>query len=82
MAENNENTKTYVPKAETTKISATYRVSLKLDTNYVTVEYSEERLVPNLPDVDINKEREDLWFTVTQQCEDQADLIQNALNNT
>ena len=70
----------YVPKAETTKINATYRISIKMDTNYVTVEYSEERLVPNLPDVDIDKERADLWFTVTQQCEDQADLIQNTLN--
>ena len=77
MADNNE---MYEPKAQITKIQATSRMSLRLKENYFTIEYSEERAIPDIDGVDINKEREALWNVVNGQCEDQADLIYKVFN--
>ena len=72
MADNNE---MYEPKAQITKIQATSRMSLHVKENYFTIEYSEERSIPDVDGVDINKEREALWEVVNGQCDDQAGII-------
>ena len=68
----------YEPKAIINKISATSRASLKTrNGNYFTVEYSEERIVPNVDDVDIIKERNALWDAVNAECDAQLEIIHN-----
>ena len=64
-------------KAIITKISATSRASIKIDDRYFTVEYSEERAIPNLEDTDIDKERKVLWDTVNNECDSQVEEIYN-----
>jgi len=66
MAETNE---VYESKAIITKISATSRASVKIDDSYYTLEYSEERVIPDLPDIDIEEERLLLWDTVNGECD-------------
>ena len=43
----------YEPKAKITKIQATSRMSIKVRDNYFTIEYTEERVIPDLDGVDI-----------------------------
>ena len=71
----------YESKAKITKISATSRMSIRLKENYFTIEYTEERVIPDLPDIDIGKERELLWDTVNGQCDDQAAIINETFGN-
>ena len=70
----------YEPKAIISKISATSRMSLKVRDNYFTVEYTEERVVPNVEDVDIEAERVALWNAVNNEVENQGELIYNTFN--
>lgn len=62
----------YTQKAVTSKISATSRCSLKIRDNFYTVEYTEERVIPQVEGVNIEKEREILWETVNNECDNQA----------
>lgn len=62
----------YAPKAIVSKISATSRCSVKIRDNFYTVEYSEERIIPAIDGVDIEKEREILWETVNNEVDNQA----------
>lgn len=61
-------------KAKVTKIVATSRASIHIKDNFYTVEYSEERSIPDIEDVDLNFEREALWADankiVDAQCEE------------
>lgn len=70
----------YEPKAAITKISATSRASVKLRDNYYTVEYSEERVIPDLDGVNIELERQALWDAVNTEVDDQAEALYNILN--
>jgi len=70
----------YEPKAVITKIQATSRMSLKVRDNYFTVEFSEERAIPDLEDVDIEQEKIALWNAVNAEVENQAELIYNTFN--
>lgn len=45
------------PKAITKTIKATSRVSIAVDKNYYTLEYTEERIIPDLPDIDLMLEK-------------------------
>ena len=58
-------------KAIPTTIKATSRVAIKIKDNFYTVEYSEERTIPD-EDVDMEFERSVLWddvnTTVDNQC--------------
>ena len=72
---------TYTPKAVINKITATSRASVKIHDSYYTVEYSEERIVPDTDDVDIVAEREDLWNTVNLEVDNQIDVILQASKN-
>lgn len=64
------------PKAVTSKITATSRISLKKGETFYTLEYSEERVIPDLPDVDVVKERKMLWDTVNTEVDNQAEDVQ------
>lgn len=59
--------------AKTTSIRATYRMSTKVNNDFFTVEYTEERSVENNDDLDV--EREKLWNTVISEIENQVDDI-------
>jgi len=67
------NTK-YESKAITTQIKATSRVSAKIFDDFYTLEFSEERTIPDVEGVDLDKEREKLWddvnYTVDVQMQD------------
>lgn len=69
--------KQYESKAIINKISATSRGAVKIRDNYFTVEYAEERTIPELPDIDIDKEREILWDEVNCVVDNQ---IQDIIN--
>lgn len=75
MAATNNEPEVYEPKAIISKIQATSRMSLKIKEQYYTIEYSEERVIPDIDGVDIDKEREALWDAVNEQCDEQAAVI-------
>lgn len=64
----------YNSKAVITKISATSRVAIKIRDNFYTVEYSEERSLPDVEDLDVEEERtilfDDVNKIVDAQCAD------------
>lgn len=74
--------KEYVSEAVTTKIQATSRISLKVNDTFYTLEYSEERSIPEVYDkngksrIDIEQERKLLWDTVNTEVDNQALDIQ------
>ena len=70
----------YVSKAKVFKISATSRTSIRIKENYFTVEYSEERAIPDIEGVNIEKEREILWDTVNAEVDNQAEILYNTFN--
>lgn len=70
----------YEPKAVISKIQATSRMSLKVKDNYFTVEYSEERIIPDLEGVDIEQEKAALWEAVNSEVDNQAEVIYNTFN--
>lgn len=67
--------KSYEPKGVTTQIQATYRISTKIHDNFHTVEYTEQRQIPDIEGVDIAKEKEALWNAVIVEIEAQIDDI-------
>ena len=65
----------YESKTKTTKIVATSRAAVKIKDNYYTIEYSEERTVPDVEDVDLSQERRILWDEVNAVVDDQIASI-------
>lgn len=65
----------YETKATVTKISATSRVAVKIRDNFYTIEYSEERSIPDVEDVDMKKERQMLFDDVNATVDDQVEDI-------
>ena len=65
----------YETKAVTSKISATNRASIKIRDSYFTVEFSEERVIPDNADVDLQKEKDALWESVTAEVDNQIESI-------
>lgn len=65
----------YVSKARTTSIKFTSRLSTKIPTKkgdvFVTLEACEERFIPDIDGVDMEKERQLLWDTVNDECDNQ-----------
>ena len=70
----------YEPKAIISKIQATSRMSLKVKDNFFTVEYSEERVIPDIEGIDIEKEKAALWDAVNAEVDNQAEVIYNTFN--
>lgn len=62
----------YTSKAKISKISATSRASVKIRDSYFTLEYTEERVIPEIEGVDIEAERALLWQTVNDQVDIQV----------
>ena len=71
--------KEYQSKAITTTIKASSRASVKVGDSYYTIEYTEERSVPE--DCDIEKERTFLWDTCNQEVDLQLEEIINLYKN-
>lgn len=65
----------YEIKAITRTIKATSRASVKVGESYYTVEYSEERLIPDIEGVEIQKEKQFLWEDVNAECDGQVETI-------
>ena len=65
--------KTYESKAVITTIKASSRQSIKLGDSYCTVEYTEERSLPE--DCDIEKEKEELWKVVNNERDIQIETL-------
>lgn len=65
----------YEVKAITKTIKATSRASVKVGESYYTVEYSEERIIPDIEGIDIEKERKFLWEDVNAECDNQIEDI-------
>ena len=67
----------YESKAIITKIQATSRASCKIRDNYYTIEFTEERIIPDIEGIDIEEERALLWDTVNAECDNQvADIVE------
>lgn len=66
-------------KAITKTISATSRASVKIKDSYYTLEYSEERTIPDIDGVDIEVERALLWETVNAEVDNQVQETIDAL---
>ena len=58
-----------------TSIRATSRASVKIRDSYYTVEYSEERALPQDIDFSIIEERKDLWLDVNDEVDKQLEDI-------
>lgn len=72
----------YKSKAIVTGIKATSRVAIKIRDNYYTVEYSEERAIPDVEGVDIEAEQSILFDSVNAVVDAQAeDIIRTFQNN-
>lgn len=65
------NNTSYTSKAKINAIRATSRASVKIRDNYFTVEYSEERLLPDDIEVNIEEERKLLWDDVNAEVDNQ-----------
>ena len=61
----------YEPKAKVTLIRATSRASVKIRDNFYTVEYSEERAIPDIEGVNLEAEKQNLWEAVNYECDNQ-----------
>lgn len=67
----------YKSKAVISKITATSRMSVKIKDNFYTIEYSEERLIPDIDGVDIDAEKKLLWDVVNGEVDNQiADIYE------
>ena len=65
----------YESKAIIKTIKATSRASVKVGESYYTVEYSEERIIPDIEGVNIEAERQLLWDDVNAECDNQIEDI-------
>ena len=72
---------TYTSKAVTNSIQATSRISLKVGETFYTLEYTEQRMIPDIDGVDIEKEREMLWDTVNIEVDKQAEDVYQMTGN-
>lgn len=65
----------YISKATTKTIKATSRASVSIDKNYYTLEYTEERTIPDMPDIDLLLEKTLLWNEVNAQVDKQIEDV-------
>ena len=65
----------YESKAVVTKITAVSRVAIKVRDNFYTVEYSEERSIPDVEGINIEEERLLLFDAVNAVVDAQAEDI-------
>lgn len=65
----------YTQKAVTTTIQATSRASVKVGDSFYTVEYQEQRMIPDVPGIDLLKEKELLWDACNTEVDHQIEDI-------
>ena len=65
----------YESKAIVTKINAISRIAIKIRDNFYTVEYSEERSIPDVEGIDVEQERILLFDAVNGVVDAQAEDI-------
>lgn len=70
MATTKKKVEEYKSKATTTKIIATSRISIKVKETFYTLEYAEERSIPE--GANIEKERSILWDIVNGEVDNQV----------
>lgn len=63
-------------KGVTTSIRITSRASVKVRESFYTIEYCEERSIPE--DADIVEERQDLWNTCNGEVDNQLEDVINS----
>ena len=68
----------YVPKAIPTTIRATSRVSIKVKETFYTLEYTEERMIPDIDDVNLTAEKKALWDAVNNEVDKQVQDVYDA----
>lgn len=71
----------YQSKATVTNIKATSRVAIKIRDNFYTVEYTEERAIPDIDGVDIEQEQNILFDSVNSIVDSQAEDIIKTFQN-
>ena len=71
---------TYESKAIVTTIKATSRNAIKIGDNYYTVEYTEERTIPDVEGVDLEMERNLLFDDVNTIVDKQSEDIVSAFS--
>lgn len=71
----------YESKAIVTGIKATSRVAIKIRDNFYTVEYTEERSIPDVEGVDIEQEQNILFDSVNSIVDAQAEDIIKTFQN-
>lgn len=69
----------YEIKGRTTKILATSRCAIKIKDNYYTLELSEERLMPENEEIDLDKEYKALFDNINAEIDNQ---MQDVLDST
>lgn len=62
-------------KAKVVSIKATSRAAVKIRDNYYTIEYTEERTIPDIEDIDMDEERTILWTDVNATVDNQIEEI-------
>lgn len=72
---------TYESKAKTTTIRATSRASVKIRDNYFTLEYCEERVIPDIEGVDLEQEKAILWDVVNAEVDNQVGILREMANS-
>ena len=68
----------YVSKAKITSIKAVSRAAIKIRDNFYTVEYQEERSLPEDVEFDIEQERQLLWDETNKVVDNQIQEILTA----
>ena len=71
----------YEQKAITTTIRATSRASVKMGNDFYTLEYCEERTIPDVEGVDLETEKKFLWEDVNSEVDHQVEETYEALKN-
>ena len=66
---------------KTTLIRATSRASVKIRENFYTIEYSEERVIPEVEGLDLESEKKLLWDDVNREVDLQIEDIYEATKN-
>jgi hypothetical protein len=69
------NLSSYESKAKISTIRATSRASVKIRDNYYTLEYTEERVIPDIEGVDITAEKKILWDAVNEEVDAQIEDV-------
>lgn len=62
----------YESKAKVNTIKADSKITIKIKDNFYSVNYSEERTIPDVEGVDIKQERQMLWDDVNNIVDNQA----------